>query len=174
MRSDPNMNCPECQVECPAEFAFCPNCGTPLQVACPKCGFRVRADFRFCPNCATPLGVGQPEAEPETQVVSDDAALSAAVQRLIPTEYAERLRATRGQVAPERRTVTILFCDVKGSTAMAEDLDPEDVLEIMRGVRRAHRAGLPLRGHAGPVDGRCSETLRVWETLRVLGSGSEE
>jgi class 3 adenylate cyclase len=32
------------------------------------------------------------------------------------------------------RTVTILFCDVKGSTAMTEDLDPEDVIEIMDGA----------------------------------------
>jgi class 3 adenylate cyclase len=56
------------------------------------------------------------------------------VKRLIPSEYAERLLATRGQVQAERRLVTILFSDVKGSTAMAEDLDPEDVMEIMDGA----------------------------------------
>jgi class 3 adenylate cyclase/tetratricopeptide (TPR) repeat protein len=44
---------------------------------------------------------------------------------------AERLLATRGQVQRERRVVTILFSDVKGSTAMAGELDPEDVMEIM-------------------------------------------
>jgi class 3 adenylate cyclase len=53
------------------------------------------------------------------------------LRRLIPKEYAERLLATQGQAPAERRTVTILFSDVKGSTAMAETLDPEDVLEIM-------------------------------------------
>jgi ABC-type oligopeptide transport system substrate-binding subunit/class 3 adenylate cyclase len=53
------------------------------------------------------------------------------LQRLVPKEYAERLLATRGQVQPERRVVTILFSDVKGSTAMAEALDPEDWAEIM-------------------------------------------
>ncbi len=52
----------------------------------------------------------------------------------MPKEYAERLLASRGQVGRERRTVTILFCDVKGSTAMAEELDPEDVMEIMDGA----------------------------------------
>ncbi|NIU63665.1 MAG: guanylate cyclase, partial [Pseudomonas stutzeri] len=52
----------------------------------------------------------------------------------MPKEFAERLLATRGQVAGERRMVTILFSDVKGSTAMAEDLDPEDVMEIMDGA----------------------------------------
>jgi ABC-type oligopeptide transport system substrate-binding subunit/class 3 adenylate cyclase len=56
------------------------------------------------------------------------------LQRLVPKEYAERLLATRGQVQAERRMVTILFSDVKGSTAMAENLDPEDVMEIMDGA----------------------------------------
>jgi ABC-type oligopeptide transport system substrate-binding subunit/class 3 adenylate cyclase len=56
------------------------------------------------------------------------------LRRLAPREYADRLLATRGQVAPERRTVTILFCDIKGSTAMAGELDPEEVLEIMDGA----------------------------------------
>jgi len=37
---------------------------------------------------------------------------------------------TRRQLAGERRVVTILFSDVKGSTAMAENLDPEDLISI--------------------------------------------
>jgi ABC-type oligopeptide transport system substrate-binding subunit/class 3 adenylate cyclase len=57
-----------------------------------------------------------------------------ALQRLVPKEFADRLLATRGQVQRERRMVTILFSDVKGSTAMAEDLDPEDVMDIMDGA----------------------------------------
>jgi predicted ATPase/class 3 adenylate cyclase len=60
--------------------------------------------------------------------------LSHAIQRLIPKELAERLRATRGQVSTERRLVTILFCDVKDSTARAEKMDPEDVLDIVNGA----------------------------------------
>lgn len=58
----------------------------------------------------------------------------AALRRLIPQTYAERLLATQGHAQPERRLVTILFSDVKGSTAMAETLDPEEVLEIMNGA----------------------------------------
>ncbi len=51
----------------------------------------------------------------------------------IPQEYAEKLKAARSGRAMqgERRVVTILFSDVKGSTAMAEDMDPEDWAEIM-------------------------------------------
>jgi class 3 adenylate cyclase/tetratricopeptide (TPR) repeat protein len=53
------------------------------------------------------------------------------LQRLIPQEYVDRLVAMRGLASSERRLVTILFCDVTGSTAMAEDLDPEEVMDIM-------------------------------------------
>jgi len=53
---------------------------------------------------------------------------------LVPREFAERLLATRGQVGKERRVVTMLFSDVKGSTTIAEDLDPEEFTEIMEGA----------------------------------------
>ena len=52
----------------------------------------------------------------------------------MPQEYVDRLLAAGGQMAGERRLVTILFSDVKGSTAMAEQLDPEEVMEIMNGA----------------------------------------
>ncbi len=55
-------------------------------------------------------------------------------KRLAPREYAERLLAAGGQTSAERRLVTILFSDVKGSTALAQHLDPEDVMEIMNGA----------------------------------------
>jgi ABC-type oligopeptide transport system substrate-binding subunit/class 3 adenylate cyclase len=89
----------------------------------------VPAEFGFCPKCGSAVAASAVAAERDTQAL-----LSHAIQRLIPKEYAERLLATRGQPHDERRTVTILFCDVKGSTPMAEKLDPEDVKEIMHGV----------------------------------------
>jgi class 3 adenylate cyclase/tetratricopeptide (TPR) repeat protein len=89
----------------------------------------VAAEFAFCPKCGAAVAAPAVAAERDTQAL-----LSHAIQRLIPKELAERLRATRGQVSTERRLVTILFCDVKGSTAMGESLDPEDTLEIMSGA----------------------------------------
>ena len=122
------MICPKCGFDCPAEFDFCPRCATALQVSCPKCGFRASAEFAFCPKCATALAAAA-VAERDTQAM-----LSHVVQRLIPKAFADRLLATRGQVSHERRMVTILFSDVKGSTAMAEHLDPEEVMDIMSGA----------------------------------------
>ncbi|MFN2241210.1 MAG: adenylate/guanylate cyclase domain-containing protein [Anaerolineae bacterium] len=123
------MDCPKCSFDCPPDFDFCPRCATLLQVSCPNCGFRAPATFSFCPKCATALAAPAVAAERDTQAM-----LSHAVERLIPRPFADRLLATRGQVSHERRMVTILFCDVKGSTAMAEQLDPEEVLEIMSGA----------------------------------------
>jgi class 3 adenylate cyclase len=59
------------------------------------------------------------------------------LSRLVPREYAERLLEAGGKTSGERRVVTILFCDVAGSTAMSEKLDPEDTLEIMNGAFEA-------------------------------------
>ena len=123
------MICPKCGFDCPPEFGFCPKCGALLQRSCPKCGVRVPAEFAFCPQCGSPVAAPAVAAERDTQAM-----LSHAIQRLIPRQLAERLLATRGQVSSERRMITILFCDVKGSTARAEKLDPEEVKEIMDGA----------------------------------------
>jgi class 3 adenylate cyclase len=87
---------------------------------------------KFCFECGTPAG-----APPQQAQTSEEDTVAARLQRLVPKEYADRLLAERGQASPERRTVTILFSDVKGSTAMAEGLDPEDVMEIMDGALEA-------------------------------------
>jgi class 3 adenylate cyclase/tetratricopeptide (TPR) repeat protein len=121
------MSCPKCHHDCPPDFSFCPKCGTALQQACTQCGFQAPPDFAFCPKCGTPLASAAPAA-PATDVTAER------LQRLVPREFAERLLATRGQVGKERRMVTILFSDVKGSTQMAENLDPEEVMEIMEGA----------------------------------------
>ena len=123
------MVCSKYGFDCPPEFDFCPRCATALQVSCPNCGFRTSAGFAFCPKCAAALAAPVAAAERDTQAM-----LSHAVERLIPKAFADRLLATRGQVSHERRMVAILFCDVKGSTAMAEQLDPEEVMDIMAGA----------------------------------------
>ncbi|KPL15728.1 MAG: hypothetical protein AMJ93_16355, partial [Anaerolineae bacterium SM23_84] len=123
------MKCPKCGFESAPEFAFCPQCGTPLRQKCGKCGFEASADFAFCPKCGSELAAAE-----ALEVEGAPDGTAERLQRLVPKEYAERLLATRGQVQAERRLVTILFSDVKGSTAMAENLDPEEVMEIMDGA----------------------------------------
>ncbi|MBC8249741.1 MAG: AAA family ATPase, partial [Anaerolineales bacterium] len=124
------MQCPQCKTENPQQAKFCLNCGARLTLACPQCGTELPPQAKFCFACGTELRAPPPDAIREL----GSAALTAALERLVPREFAERLLATRGQVGHERRMVTILFSDIKGSTAMAENLDPEEVMEIMDGA----------------------------------------
>jgi class 3 adenylate cyclase/tetratricopeptide (TPR) repeat protein len=124
------MICPQCRNECAPDSAFCPRCGALVQRACPQCACQVPTEFAFCPRCGSAVQAGSAEALQQQSAT----ALLQAAQRLIPKEFAERLRATRGRVASERRMITILFCDVKGSSAIAENMDPEDVMDVMSGA----------------------------------------
>ena len=116
------MRCLGCGTENRDRAMFCAECGGALFLACPQCGAELPAGSQFCDSCGKPLGV--PTAD----------LLAEALKRLAPKEYAERLLAARGRVSHERRAVTILFSDIKGSSAIASKLDPEEVLEIINGA----------------------------------------
>jgi len=123
------MNCPQCGTANPEGATFCLNCGVRLSPTCPRCSTQLPPEARFCFACGAELSAPA-VARPAPPIES----AAERLLRLVPAEYAQRLLATRGQLDHERRTVTILFSDVEGSTAMAEHLDPEDVLEIMDGA----------------------------------------
>ncbi len=120
------MDCPACQAENPPNAKFCMNCAAPLLQRCAKCGTDLPAQARFCNQCAEPV------AGSETTSTS----IPQALQSLIPGEMAQKLAAARLQrtMVGERRIVTMLFCDVTGSTAAAGQLDPEDWAQIINGV----------------------------------------
>lgn len=123
------MNCPGCQTENPAAAKFCMSCGTPLAVACPQCNTELPSGARFCFNCGHQLGDGV--APPPPKVESGQQRL----EQFIPKELLAKLESARSSgMGGERRVVTMLFCDVKGSTAAAQQLDPEDWQEIMNGA----------------------------------------
>lgn len=125
------MKCNKCDSENPDNARYCLSCGAKLAmdtgVRCPRCGEFVTSRARFCSECGSPT---IPDAQPPVSPSSHAGALD----RLAPRQYVEHLLASQGRIAGERRVVTILFSDVKGSTEMAENLDPEDVMEIMNGA----------------------------------------
>ncbi len=123
------MRCAQCNTANPDQAKFCQKCGSSLSAVCLQCGATLLPHASFCTECGT--AVGAPGAL-VSSMPPDKAAQR--LHRLVPREFAERLLATRGQIARERRIVTILFSDVKGSTAMAEYLDPEEWMEIMDGA----------------------------------------
>ena len=126
------MNCPNCQADNPDTAKFCMSCGTALSSACPSCGAELPAEAKFCPKCGHQVGQAVQAAE-HAETAAD---AQPRLHQFIPKELLSKLEAAQetGGIEGERRVVTMLFCDVKGSTSAAEELDPEEWHEIMNGA----------------------------------------
>jgi class 3 adenylate cyclase len=107
------MKCPRCQQENPPQAKFCLECVTPLAVRCANCGTQLPAGAKFCFECATP--VSAPESSPRR----------ASPEAYTPKHLAECILTSKAALEGERKHVTILFVDVKSSTELAEQIDPE-------------------------------------------------
>ncbi len=107
------MRCSHCKAENPAGKKFCGDCGAALANLCPKCGADNPAGKRFCGECGTALGALA------TAASANDSAI-----RVAETSAPENLDG-------ERKTVTALFADIKGSTELEQDLDPEEARAII-------------------------------------------
>ena len=108
------MECPSCRTEVPEGNRFCMECGDPLPALCPLCGGPNPHSAKFCGACGAQLGAAStthPAVRPEP--VSPLAASSA-----------------------ERRQLTVMFCDLVGSTALSARLDPEDLREVIGAYHR--------------------------------------
>src|SRR5579863_1002138 len=110
------MRCSNCKTENPAGKKFCGDCGAALANLCPKCGGENPADKRFCGECGTALGAPAAAASAKK---SNDSSI-----RVAETTAPENLEG-------ERKTVTALFADIKGSTELEQDLDPEEARAII-------------------------------------------
>jgi class 3 adenylate cyclase len=109
------MRCANCKAENPPGKKFCGDCGAPLENLCPRCSADNPAGKRFCGECGTALGGPAAAAakNSDTQTV-----------RVSEAPDPEKLEG-------ERKTVTALFADIKGSTELMQDLDPEEARAIV-------------------------------------------
>jgi class 3 adenylate cyclase/ribosomal protein L40E len=127
------MLCAECNKDNPSDASFCEGCGAKLELICPACEASVSPGARFCKKCGTSIGFTKADA-------------SATVSS---TKSQIRVAADRGAsetLDGERKTVTALFADIKGSTELMRDLDPEEARAIVDPVLRlmmeaVHRYG---------------------------------
>ena len=144
---EPTIRCPSCQAENAAKQKFCGECGARLPAACPACGHPNSPTQKFCGECGAKLGApaqavagapssaAVPAAEEET-AASSTSGPSAAFREAAPVTYtpkhlAEKILTSKSAMEGERKSVTVMFADVSGFTAMSERLDPEDVHAIM-------------------------------------------
>ncbi len=128
------MKCNHCQFDNEPDARFCENCGEPLELSCPNCGQPVKPGTKFCRHCGFKLASvsAAPGSMPEALAQNRLAAL----QRAAPHKVAEKIRAQRGRSEGERKMVTALFTDIVGSTALAEQMDPEDWRDIVTGAHQ--------------------------------------
>jgi class 3 adenylate cyclase/tetratricopeptide (TPR) repeat protein len=112
------MRCQKCSADNPEDAKFCIECAASLANRCPKCSRENPSRAKFCAACAAPLstsasaGLSAPESAPDVRIAAEQPEVS-------PT------------LEGERKTVTALFADIKGSTELEQDLDPEEARAIV-------------------------------------------
>jgi hypothetical protein len=115
------MRCLKCEFENPEGMKFCGECGARLERVCPNCKSSNPPQFKFCGECGHDLHKLKESAPIDYNEP----------QSYTPKHLADKILSNRTAIEGERKLVTILFADVANSTAMFENLDPEEVHEIM-------------------------------------------
>jgi class 3 adenylate cyclase/tetratricopeptide (TPR) repeat protein len=160
--------------------SFCEECGARLDLACPSCGATVPAGRKFCGSCGKALNT-QTESAP--RFTSPEA--------YTPKHLAEKILTSKSALEGERKQVTVLFADLKGSMELLADRDPEEartildpVLELM--MEAVHRYegtvnqvmgdgimalfGAPV-AHEDHAVRACYAALRMQENVRRYAEG---
>src|ERR1700693_4680700 len=117
------MRCPSCNHDTPADALFCMKCGTKVENRCSSCDTVNPADANFCRKCGGVLAAG---------VAVSSRSPYAAVET--PRVEVSHGRQTAEGLDGERKTVTALFADIKGSTELMRDLDPEEARDRRPGA----------------------------------------
>ena len=112
------MHCSKCGSDNPAGKKFCGDCGAPLVNRCHKCGADNPPGKRFCGDCGTALTANTGAPSQASSSVTSVIAISAE-------------QPGSAVLGGERKTVTALFADIKGSMELMEDLDPEEARTII-------------------------------------------
>jgi class 3 adenylate cyclase len=110
------MQCSRCQHANPDDALFCDECGARLEAGCPGCSEPNRAGAKFCRKCGQPLAAS-PKLDPPRSYT--------------PSHLAEKILTARSALEGERKQVTVLFADMKGSMELLADRDPEEARKLL-------------------------------------------
>jgi class 3 adenylate cyclase/tetratricopeptide (TPR) repeat protein len=114
------MLCPRCQHDNPPQAKFCLECGARFAAGCGQCGTQLPAGAKFCLECGKPTN--NHETEP---------ARFASPQAYTPKHLAEKILTSKAALEGERKQVTVLFADLKGSMELLADRDPEEARKLL-------------------------------------------
>jgi class 3 adenylate cyclase len=122
------MNCPSCAQDNPDRAKFCLECGQPIARMCGHCATELPADAKFCLECGTPTSQSAPAS---ASLQSPKTRTERAPSDYTPKHLAEKILQSKSALEGERKQVTVLFADVKGSMDLAAQFDPEEWHRIL-------------------------------------------
>jgi len=149
------MKCPKCQVENRESAKFCKKCGDKLEMVCASCGNPCEQDSIFCDECGYNLSESK-EAPPKDDSGHVDDMPTAATSDSHATAPAAEARTPEA----ERRQLTVMFCDLVGSTNLSSRLDPEDLREVVRSYQET--AADVIQGFEGHIAQYLGDGLLVY------------
>jgi hypothetical protein len=120
------MRCPHCQQENREGAHFCAACRRSLASKCPACGNQPPPGAAFCDHCGTPMAGTTTTAAPPPLAPRPQTP-----EAYTPTHLAEKILASKTMLEGERKQVTVLFADLKGSMELLADRDPEEARAIL-------------------------------------------
>src|SRR5215510_6570614 len=174
------MRCPRCQHESPPASNFCLGCGARFGSSCSSCGHELPAGSRFCNKCGTPVALA-----------SRGQSRFSSPESYTPQHLAEKILTSKAALEGERKQVTVLFADLKGSMELLADRDPEEarklldpvLVHMMEAVHRYEGTvnqvmgdgimalfGAPL-AHEDHAVRACYAALRMQESARRYAEG---
>jgi class 3 adenylate cyclase len=118
------MKCQKCEHDNRTGAKFCEECAAPLMVVCTNCGAQLSSTAKFCSECAHPTeqaGVATASMSPRFD----------APETYTPRHLAEKILTSRAALEGERKQVTALFADLKGSMELFADRDPEEARRLL-------------------------------------------
>ena len=114
------MECPRCHHENRDGARFCRECGAKFTIVCADCGAKVEAGSKFCDRCGAPVA-----AEPA------EVSRFAGPDAYTPQHLVEKILTSKIALEGERKQVTVLFADLKGSMELLTDRDPEEARKFL-------------------------------------------
>ena len=119
------MRCPACGHENPEGAIFCNECAARIELACPQCNEVNPPESKFCNACGQALAAHSETPPPKAPSEKRPAPSP------LPKALTEKILAQKGRIEGERRQVTVLFCDLEGSTALTEKLGDEKAFALI-------------------------------------------
>ena len=151
------MRCPRCEADNPEGMKFCIECAAPLMRRCPQCSVANPPQAKFCGQCATSLSGQIPTPHPSSD---PHPPLS-----YTPGHVAEKILTSRSALEGERKQVTVLFADLKGSMELLADRDPEDARAMLDPVLECLMAA--VHRYEGTVNQVMGDGIMALDPLSV-------